>query len=283
MVAQGRHAGLPLQIFRVMFVKRSLKLLIPGFIVLLAAGIVLFFLFSKKPETPAAWTYTVVNTFAHDPKAFTQGLVFEDGFLYEGTGLNGRSELRKVELETGNVLQIHKLPDEFFGEGITIYGDRIIQLTYLSRVGFVYNKETFKLLQEFNYPTEGWGLTHDGNYLIMSDGTPMLYFLDPETFAQNHKIMVLDQDSPVWGLNELEYIDGQIYANVWPTERIVRIEPETGEVIGWIDMEGILAPQDHSEPVDVFNGIAYDPANRRLFVTGKFYPKLYEIKLVPAK
>jgi len=282
-VAQGRHAGLPLQIFRVMFVKRSLKLLIPGFIVLLAAGIVLFFLFSKKPETPAAWTYTVVNTFAHDPKAFTQGLVFEDGFLYEGTGLNGRSELRKVELETGNVLQIHKLPDEFFGEGITIYGDRIIQLTYLSRVGFVYNKETFKLLQEFNYPTEGWGLTHDGNYLIMSDGTPMLYFLDPETFAQNHKIMVLDQDSPVWGLNELEYIDGQIYANVWPTERIVRIEPETGEVIGWIDMEGILAPQDHSEPVDVFNGIAYDPANRRLFVTGKFYPKLYEIKLVPAK
>ena len=283
MVAQGRHAGLPLQIFRVMFVKRSLKLLIPGFIVLLAAGIVLFFLFSKKPETPAAWTYTVVNTFAHDPKAFTQGLVFEDGFLYEGTGLNDRSELRKVELETGNVLQIHKLPDEFFGEGITIYGDRIIQLTYLSRVGFVYNKETFELLQEFNYPTEGWGLTHDGNYLIMSDGTPMLYFLDPETFAQNHKIMVLDQDSPVWGLNELEYIDGQIYANVWPTERIVRIEPETGEVIGWVDMEGILAPQDHSEPVDVFNGIAYDPAGRRLFVTGKFYPKLYEIKLVPAK
>jgi len=282
-VAQGRHAGLPLQIFRVMFVKRSLKLLIPGFIVLLAAGIVLFFLFSKKPETPAAWTYTVVNTFAHDPKAFTQGLVFEDGFLYEGTGLNGRSELRKVELETGNVLQIHKLPDEFFGEGITIYGDRIIQLTYLSRVGFVYNKETFELLQEFNYPTEGWGLTNDGKYLIMSDGTPMLYFLDPETFAQNHKVMVLDQDSPVWGLNELEYIDGQIYANVWPTERIVRIEPETGEVIGWIDMEGILAPQDHSEPVDVFNGIAYDPANRRLFVTGKFYPKLYEIKLVPAK
>jgi len=282
-VAQGRHAGLPLQIFRVMFVKRSLKLLIPGFIVLLAAGIVLFFLFSKKPETPAAWTYTVVNTFAHDPKAFTQGLVFEDGFLYEGTGLNDRSELRKVELETGNVLQIHKLPDEFFGEGITIYGDRIIQLTYLSRVGFVYNKETFELLQEFNYPTEGWGLTHDGNYLIMSDGTPMLYFLDPETFAQNHKIMVLDQDSPVWGLNELEYIDGQIYANVWPTERIVRIEPETGEVIGWVDMEGILAPQDHSEPVDVFNGIAYDPAGRRLFVTGKFYPKLYEIKLVPAK
>jgi len=264
-------------------VKRSLKLLIPGLIVLLAAGIVLFFLFSRKPDTPAAWTYKLVNTFDHDPKAFTQGLVFEDGFLYEGTGLNGRSQLRKVELETGKVLQTHKLPDEFFGEGITIYGDRIIQLTYLSRVGFVYNKETFELLQEFNYQTEGWGLTHDGKNLIMSDGTPMLYFLDPETFVQINKIMVLDQDSPVWGLNELEYIDGQIYANVWPTERIVKIEPETGEVIGWIDAEGILAPEDHSEPVDVFNGIAYDPAGHRLFVTGKFYPKLYEIKLIPAK
>jgi len=263
------------------FVKRSLRLLIPGFIVLLAAGIVLFFLFSRKPYTPAAWTYKLVNTFAHDPKAFTQGLVFEDGFLYEGTGLNGSSELRKVELETGNVLQTHKLPDEFFGEGITIYGDRIIQLTYQSNVGFVYNKETFELLREFSYPTEGWGLTHDGKYLIMSDGTPMLYFLDPETFVQNRKIMVLDQDSPVWGLNELEYIDGQIYANVWPTERIVKIQPETGEVIGWIDVEGILAPKDHSNPVDVFNGIAYDPAGRRLFVTGKFYPKLYEIKLIP--
>ncbi len=283
MVAQGRHAGRPLQIFRVMFVKRFLKLLIPGFVVLLAAAFVLFFLFSRKPYTPAAWTYKLVNIFAHDPKAFTQGLVFEDGFLYEGTGLNGRSELRKVDLETGNVLQTHKLPDEFFGEGITIYGNRIIQLTYQSNVGFVYNKETFELLQEFNYPTEGWGLTHDGKNLIMSDGTPMLYFLDPETFVQINKIMVLDQDSPVWGLNELEYIDGQIYANVWPTERIVKIEPETGEVIGWIDAEGILAPEDHSEPVDVFNGIAYDPAGHRLFVTGKFYPKLYEIKLIPAK
>jgi glutamine cyclotransferase len=265
-----------------MFVKQSLKLFIPGFIVLLAA-VVLFFLFFRNPHTPAAWTYKVVNTFAHDPKAFTQGLVFEDGFLYEGTGLYGKSELRKVELETGNVLQQHNLPDEFFGEGITIYGDCIIQLTLKSKIGFVYNKETFELQREFSYPTEGWGLTHDDKYLIMSDGTPMLYFLNPETFKQNHKIMVLDQDSPVWGLNELEYIDGQIYANVWPTERIVRIDQETGEVIGWIDMEGILDQKDHNKPVDVFNGIAYDPVGRRLFVTGKFYPKLYEIKLVPAK
>jgi glutamine cyclotransferase len=264
-------------------VKRSLKLFIPGFIALFVVAFVCFLIFFKNPGTPERWTYKVINTFAHDTKAFTQGLVFEDGFLYEGTGLYGKSELRKVELETGNVLQQHKLADEFFGEGITIFGDRIIQLTLESKIGFVYNKETFELLHEFSYPTEGWGLTNDGRHLIMSDGTPMLYFLDTETFAQSHKIMVLDQDSPVWGLNELEYIDGQIYANVWPTERIVKIEPETGRVIGWIDVEGILAPQDYSEPVDVLNGIAYDPANRRLFVTGKFYPKLYEIKLIPAK
>jgi len=266
-----------------MVVKRSLRLFIPGLIVLSVAAIVLFFLSYRTNETPARWTYEVVKTFPHDQKAFTQGLVFENGFLYEGTGLNGRSELRKVELETGRVLQTRKLPDKFFGEGITIHGDRIIQLTFQSRVGFVYNKETFEPLQQFNYPTEGWGLTQDGDYLIMSDGTPMLYFLDPETFAQDHKVMVLDQDSPVWGLNELEYIDGQIYANVWPTERIVRIDPATGGVIGWIDLEGILLPEDHSEPVDVFNGIAYDAANGRLFVTGKFYPKLFEIKLVPAR
>lgn len=291
MVAQGSTVKRPARNargpdhtnFRVMFVKRSLKLFIPGFVLLLAAAIVLFLLFSGNPDTPAAWTYKVINTFPHDPKAFTQGLVFEDGFLYEGTGQYGSSELRKVELETGKVLQDYKLPDEYFGEGITIYGDRIIQLTYLSRVGFVYDKETFKLLKEFNYQTEGWGLTNDGKHLIMSDGTPMLYFLDPETFSQSCKIMVLDQESPVWGLNELEYIDGQIYANVWPTERIVKIEPETGRVIGWIDMEGVLKPQDHSGKVDVLNGIAYDPAGRRLFVTGKFYPKLYEIRLVPAK
>ena len=261
--------------------KRFLKLFIPGFIVLLAAAIGCLLLFLRNPDTPTRWTYKVVNEFDHDPKAFTQGLVYENGFLYEGTGLYGKSELRKVDLKTGNVLQQHKMPDEYFGEGITIFGERIVQLTLKSKTGFVYNKDTFELLHEFSYPTEGWGLTHDGENLIMSDGTPMLYFLDPETFKQNRKIMVLDQDSPVWGLNELEYIDGQIYANVWPTERIVKIDPETGEVAGWIDFEGIL--HDHDKPVDVFNGIAYDATNGRLFVTGKFYPKIYEIKLIPAK
>jgi len=175
------------------------------------------------------------------------------------------------------------LSDEFFGEGITVYGDNIIQLTFRSNVGFVYDKNSFELLQQFNYQTEGWGITHNGKHLIMSDGTPMLYFLDPETFALNHKIMVSEQDAPVWGLNELEYVVGQIYANIWPTKRIARIVPETGRVIGWIDMTGLLTGQDHNEPVDVLNGIAYDPANKRLFVTGKFWPKLFEIKLIPIK
>ena len=244
---------------------------------------VLFFLDSKNPDTSRTCTYKVVNTFPHDREAFTQGLAFEDGVLYEGTGRNGRSELRKIELETGSVLQTRKLPDEFFGEGITVYGDNIIQLTYLSKIGFVYKKDTFELLREFNYPTAGWGITNDGKHLIMSDGTLKLYFLDPKTFEQVRQIEVYDRGISVWWLNELEYVEGQIYANVWPTERIARISPETGRVLGWIDMKGLLTQQDYNRQIDVLNGIAYDKKNGRLFVTGKFWPKLFEIKLVPAK
>lgn len=262
---------------------RCVKLFVPGFVVLSATALVLLLLRSANPDAPAAWSYKVVNTFSHDPQAWTQGLIFEDGFLFEGKGVLGRSELRKVELSTGNVLQRHKLPDQFFGEGITIFGSRIVQLTYQSRVGFVYDKESFKLLREFHYPTEGWGITHDGSQLIMSDGTPMLYFLDPETFAQVRKVMVLERDTPVRGLNELEYVEGQIYANVWPTERIVRIAPDTGKVVGWIDMQGLLGPRDRTGAEDVLNGIAYDSAGRRLFVTGKFWSKLFEIKPKRAK
>jgi glutamine cyclotransferase len=244
--------------------------------------LVLFRLYTPNHDIPV-WTYEIVNTFDHDRKAFTQGLVFQDGFLYEGTGLLGRSELRKVELETGNVLQTLELSAEFFGEGITIYGDNIIQLTWQSNVGFVYNKDTFEPLQKFSYPTEGWGLTHNGKHLIMSDGTPMLYFLDPDTFEQIHRTMVFEQDNPVWGLNELEFVEGQIYANVLPGERIARIAPDTGQVADWIDLTGLLTAQDRTEEVDVLNGIAYDPGNNRLFVTGKYWPKLFEIKLIPAK
>ncbi len=262
---------------------RSSRLLVAGLAILLVAALVLFGLYGRDSDVPATWACEIVNTFDHDPTAFTQGLVFEDGFLYEGTGLNGQSELRKVELETGKVLQAHKLPDKFFGEGITIFEDRIIQLTYKSRVGFVYDKNTFEQLEEFKYPTEGWGLTHNGAHLIMSDGTFMLYFLDPRTFARIRKIMVLDKDETVWGINELEYIDGEIYANVWSGDRIARINPETGQIIGWIDCKGLLPAQDRNTETDVFNGIAHDPATGRLFVTGKCWPKLFEIKLVPTK
>jgi glutamine cyclotransferase len=264
-------------------VRRSLKLLVPGFIAISALAVVLFSLNSKSPDISRTYTYKVINTFPHDREAFTQGLVFEAGVLYEGTGLYGRSTLRKVELETGKVLQTRKLSDEFFGEGITIYRSHIIQLTFLSKIGFVYNKDTLELVGEFNYPAEGWGITHNGRHLIMSDGTPVLYVLDPEAFERVSRIRVYDRDLPVWGLNELEYVQGQIYANVWPTERIAMIAPETGKVLGWIDMKGLLARQDCTGYEDVLNGIAYDKENDRLFVTGKLWPRLFEIKLVPAK
>ncbi|UCF17906.1 MAG: glutaminyl-peptide cyclotransferase [Phycisphaerales bacterium] len=262
---------------------RFLKLSVVTFAALLAAGLAIFALYGRNSGASRAWTYEVVNTFAHDPNAFTQGLVFEDGFLYEGTGLNGQSELRKVELETGDVLKSIKLADKYFGEGITILGDRIYQLTYRSKTGFVYDKETFERLREFTYPTEGWGLTHDGERLIMSDGTPMLYFLDPNSFKRVFRVMVLEGQKSIWWLNELEFVEGQIYANVWPGDRIARIEPDTGRVLGWIDCAGLLDRQNLREQIDVFNGIAYDPNDGRLFVTGKNWPNLFEIKTIPAK
>lgn len=233
--------------------------------------------------TPAAYTstYKVINAYPHDQGAFTQGLVFESGVLYEGTGLRGRSTLRRVELASGDVLQIRKLPDRLFGEGITVFGEKIIQLTWQSGIGFVYDKSSFELLEEFRYPTEGWGITHNGKHLIMSDGTSTLRFLDPESFEEVGQIEVRDQDGPVTRLNELEYVQGEIYANVWQTERIARVAPDTGEVIGWIELAGILSPEDRAEPVDVLNGIAYDAENDRLFVTGKLWPHLFEIELVP--
>jgi glutamine cyclotransferase len=229
------------------------------------------------------YTYNIVNTYPHDRTAFTQGLVFEDDVLYEGTGQYGHSTLRRVELETGDILQIRELSDEFFGEGITIYEDEVIQITWKSNVGFVYGKNSFELLQQFNYPTEGWGITHDGTRLIMSDGTSTLRFLDPQTFEEIGQLDVFDHDTPIDRLNELEYIQGEIYANVWQEDWIVRIAPETGRVVGWIDMRGLLSAEDQSEPVDVLNGIAYDAEADRLFVTGKWWPKLFEIELVSSE
>jgi len=225
--------------------------------------------------------YKVVATYPHDRRAYTQGLAVDKDGLYEGTGLHGRSSLRQIELETGKVLRSREMPARFFGEGIAIYRDRIVQLTWKSNVGFVYDKTRFEPLFEFNYATEGWGITFDGTHLIMSDGTSVLRVLDPESLEETGRINVRDDKGPVAKLNELEYVRGEVYANVWQTDRIARIAPRTGRVVGWIDLKGLLSPEDRIQPVDALNGIAYDAKHDRLFVTGKLWPKLFEIKLIP--
>lgn len=238
---------------------------------------------SVDPEDPPVYGYRVVKAYPHDPGAFTQGLVYdpEDGVLYEGTGMWGRSSLRKVEPETGKILQIRRLPAEYFGEGIAVWGEKIVQLTWQSRTGFVYDKGSFELLQTFSYPTEGWGITHDLEKLIMSDGTSTLYFWDPDTLKEIGHVDVRDRDAPVKNLNELEYIDGLVFANVWQTDRIAVIDINTGRVVAWLDLAGILSEEDRTGGEDVLNGIAYDAENDRLFVTGKDWPKLFEIELIP--
>ena len=259
--------------------KKYLVLLASAFVILLAGG-----LWLHTMQNPTVdYTYKVVNSFEHDPNAFTQGLVFENGLLYEGTGLYGCSSLRKVKLETGEVLQSSGLAPELFGEGITIFQDRIIQLTYTSGTAFVYDKNNFNLIKSLKYLYEGWGITHDGKCLISSDGTENLYFLNPETLKEIRRVSVKDGNMPVKGLNELEYIDGVIFANVWLTDWIVKIEPGTGKVVGRIDLAGLCPAQTVHDQDAVLNGIAYDHENKRLFVTGKFWPKLYEIALVPVR
>lgn len=235
-------------------------------------------LFATNEFIPV-YTYDIINSYPHDQNAFTQGLVYQNGYIYESTGRHGSSSLRKVDLQSGEVIQISSLPNRFFGEGITIFHDKIIQLTWKSRVGFAYDKESFNFLHGFSYVTEGWGITDDNNHLIMSDGSPRLYFLDPDNFKIINIVRVFDNNGPVSNLNELEYISGEVFANVWQTNRIARINPKTGQVTGWIDLEGLLSKDDHTQPVDVLNGIAYDKKNDRLFVTGKLWPKLFEIKL----
>lgn len=223
------------------------------------------------------YAFRIVNTYPHDPAAFTQGLVYEDGFLYESTGLLGRSTLRRVDLTSGEVVQSLALGSEFFGEGIALLDDRIIQLTLTSGIGFVYDQQSFAKLDEFSYAPEGWGLTYDGHQLIMSDGSAELRFLDPESFQENSRVSVADGDQLVKWLNELEYVEGEVYANVWQTDLIVRISPDTGEVLGWIDLAGLRGDEPRA---GVLNGIAYDSDGRRLFVTGKNWPELFEIELV---
>jgi glutamine cyclotransferase len=249
---------------------------------------------TKNQRTPAreisVYGYRVVRTYPHDRLAFTQGLVFEDGILYESTGgsrwspaLAGQSTLRKVELETGKVLETKLLSPDLFGEGIAVFENRIIQLTWRARVGFVYDKSTLARTKQFTYSTEGWGITHDGRRLIMSDGSETLYFWDPETLQELGRLIVTANGKPVNRLNELEYIDGEIFANIWQTERLARISPESGEVLAWVDLTGLLGPADRGPTVDVMNGIAHDAEGGRLFVTGKGWPKLFEIELIPPK
>ncbi len=230
---------------------------------------------------PPQYGYQVVHVYPHDRDAFTQGLEFRAGFLYEATGLNGRSTLRKVKLETGEVLQQTSLPPQYFGEGITVINQQIIRLTWRSEIGFVYEQNSFRQLRAFNYPGEGWGLANDGTQIYMSDGSADIRVWDPATLQEKRRFTVRDRGEPVKDLNELEWVRGEIYANVWQTDRIVRISPAQGRVLGWVDLSGLLSAADRAEHVDVLNGIAYDSLGDRLFVTGKLWPKLFEIKLVP--
>lgn len=227
--------------------------------------------------------YEIVKTYPHDRDAFTQGLFIRDGLLYEGTGIKGRSSLRKVDLETGKVIEERKLPDVYFGEGIATDGKRIVQLTWQSHKGFVYDMNTFRLIKKFSYPTEGWGITYDGRNFVMSDGSATLYYLDPETFKEIGRLEVYDDRGPVVRLNELEYVKGEIFANVWGEDRVARIDAGTGRVTGWIDLRGLLGEADRKTRVDVLNGIAYDSETGKFYVTGKLWPKLFEIKIVPGK
>lgn len=233
-----------------------------------------------RDEAPPVDGYEIVNTYPHDPAAFSQGLAFRDGFLYEGTGRYGQSSLRQVELKTGRVLKFTSLGARFFGEGIAFSGDDIVQLTWRSGIGVVYDGQSFGRRGVFRYSGEGWGITTVGERLVMSDGSANLRFLDPKTFRVVKTVTVRSQGKPVDQLNELEYVEGEIYANLWGSDRIARISPETGQVLGWIDLAGLLPRRERVSRDAVLNGIAYDSEGKRLFVTGKLWPKLFEIRLV---
>jgi glutamine cyclotransferase len=235
---------------------------------------------SESKQPIPVYGYEVVHTWPHDRNAFTQGLVFHDGKLLESTGQEGRSSLRRVEMESGKVLQKVDVPSPYFAEGMTLLKGKIYQLTWQHQLGFVYDAWTFEKISEFNYAGEGWGLTNDGVSLILSDGSNQIRFLDPVNFQVQKTIAVLDGNVPVVEINELEYIQGEIYANIWHEDRIARIDPQTGHVVGWINLAGLLSPVEVQDEEAVLNGIAYDEAGGRLFVTGKLWPKLFEIRVV---
>ena len=232
-------------------------------------------------SAPPEYTFRIIRSFPHDPTAFTQGFAYRDGFLYEGTGLKGRSSLRKVSLETGEIMQQVGLAPEFFGEGIALLKNEVVQLTWQSQTGFIYRLSDFRLLRRFTYSGEGWGLATDSREIFMSDGTSEIRVLDPDTLAEKRRFTVHDGDTRIKELNELEFVEGELFANVWQTDRIARISPQSGKVVGWVNLKGLLSPIYRLEPGAVLNGIAYDSKRKRLFVTGKLWPKVFEIELVP--
>ena len=237
---------------------------------------------STLGQAPAQLGYRVVATLPHARDAFTEGLFFEGGQLYESTGLEGRSELRRVDLQTGRVLQSARIPDARFGEGSIAWGDQIVSLTWQDGIGYRWNRQTFQLLGTFRYPGEGWALTKNDSDIIMSDGTSQLRFLDPTTLQERRRLSVTLAGRPLDKINEIEWVDGQIFANIWQTAQIVRIDPQSGQVTGIIDLTALVRENAREPNADVLNGIAYDAANRRLYVTGKNWPRLYQIELTPA-
>ena len=259
----------------------SIRTLLIVFSIFLFYG---FSSFAAEPDYKAPhFSYNIINTYPHDPTAFTQGLIWYKSSMYEGTGLLGRSSLRRVDLETGKIEQQVDCDDNIFGEGITISGDYVYQLTWKNHLAFVYNKKNFTLVKSFDYPRQGWGLTHDTLNLIASDGTATLYFLDPETFYEKRKITVHEGNNAIQYLNELEYIGGKIFANIYKSDHIVIINPTDGLVQGWIDLAGLHDQLHLNSNEAVLNGIMYDQEDDKLFVTGKLWPKLFQIELIPEK
>ncbi len=234
----------------------------------------------KSNVIPEKYTYKIIKQFPHNTKSYTQGLIYENGFIYEGTGQYGESTLQKYKLQNSELIQSYNLPEDVFGEGIVIYKNKIFQLTWRSQIAFEFEKPTFQLINKFNFNTEGWGITNLGDNLIMSDGSNTLYVLNPETFSEIKRIEVYDNIGPVNQLNELELIDGKIYANVYQTDNIVIVDPKSGKVIGKIDCKGLLDKSKVKNEVDVLNGIAWDQQNRKLYLTGKLWPQIYEVQIV---
>lgn len=236
---------------------------------------------NEKPSNPLVYTYEVVATYPHDPNAFTQGLQYRDGYLYESTGEQGNSSVRKVEIKTGKIIKKINLDESFFGEGLTILNDKIYQITWQNQKGFIYDLNSFNKTGEFTYSGEGWGLTNDGKQLILTDGTNLIKFLDPNTFQTVNSVSVVNNGQPVNQLNELEYIKGEIWSNIWHNDNIVRIDPATGKILGWVDLSRLRPRETLTDTEGVLNGIAYDEQSDRLFVTGKRWPKVFEIRLKP--